>query len=44
MNENDYPDLVDWREADSRGRVNLGSDYKDKRVKIAVVEVDDADE
>lgn len=41
--EEDYPELVDWREADSRGRVNLGSEFVDKRVKIAVVEVEDTD-
>lgn len=39
--QDEHPELVDWREADNRGRVNLGSDFADKRVKIAVIEVAD---
>jgi hypothetical protein len=44
MSNDEYPELVDWRECDSRGRVNLGSEFKNKRVKIAVIEVEDTDD
>lgn len=36
----EYPELVDWRTADHRGRVNLGPEFAEKRVKIAVIEVE----
>jgi len=29
------------KKADSRGRITLGSDYADKKVKVAVLEVED---
>jgi len=35
----DYPEHIGWKNADERGRVNLGVEYADKRVKVAVVEV-----
>lgn len=36
--EVDVADLKD-RSADSRGRVNLGTDFSDREVRVAVVEV-----
>lgn len=36
--EVEVADLKD-RAADSRGRVNLGTDYSDREVRVAVVEV-----
>jgi len=38
---NELPDEIKELKADSRGRVNLGTDYADKTVKVAVLEVDD---
>lgn len=29
----------EFKQADSRGRITLGSDYADKKVKVAVLEV-----
>lgn len=39
-----YPDRIDTLKADGRGRVCLGTDYADRRVRVAVVEVLDGDE
>lgn len=40
----DFPKEILEREADSRGRVNLGMDYADTTVRVAVIEVvDDAE-
>lgn len=44
IDTDDYPELVDWRETDNRGRVNLGTEFANKRVKIAVIEVDGGDD
>jgi hypothetical protein len=33
------PDSVQERSADGRGRVNLGTEFADKRVEVAVLEV-----
>lgn len=35
----ELPEEIKTLEADHRGRVNLGTDYSDKTVKVAVVEV-----
>ena len=35
---------VEKRKADDRGRVTLGSEYADKTVTVAVVEVEDTEE
>ena len=35
----DLPDEIKTLEADARGRVNLGTDYSDETVRVAVVEV-----
>jgi len=43
MVEVDAADVVK-RDADSRGRVTLGSEFADETVTIAVVEVEDEDE
>lgn len=40
----DSPEFVDWREADSRGRVNIGTEFAGERVKIIVAEVEAEDE
>lgn len=32
---------IDERKADDRGRVTLGAEYADKRVTVAVLEVED---
>jgi len=37
----DLPDEIKKLQADERGRVNLGTDYKDETVRVAVVEVVD---
>lgn len=34
-------DIQDMKKTDSRGRINLGRDYANKRVKIAVLEVEE---
>lgn len=36
---NELPDEIKELAADSRGRVCLGTDYADKEVRVAVVEV-----
>jgi len=41
---NEFPDEVKKVKADSRGRVNIGTDYADKTVRVAVIEVVDGDE
>lgn len=38
--KSEYPEMVVWSSTDSRGRVNLGSEYADQQVKIAVLEVE----
>jgi len=39
------PDEIKELRADTRGRVNLGTDYADETVRVAIVEVvDDTDE
>jgi hypothetical protein len=35
------PDDIETKKADSRGRVTLGPEYADKRVRVAVLEVVD---
>jgi len=40
----DLPDEIKELKADHRGRVNLGSDYAGKTVRVAVIEVVDGDE
>jgi hypothetical protein len=44
VTDDEYPELVDWREADSRGRINLGSEFANKTVKVAVVEIEEPDD
>lgn len=34
-------DIQDEKKTDSRGRVNLGRDYADQRVKVAVLKTED---
>ena len=39
---NELPEEIKELKADSRGRVNLGTDYADETVRVAIVEtVDD---
>jgi len=38
------PDLVEKGETDSKGRINLGSEYSDKEVKVAVQVIGDKQE
>jgi len=38
MSESEYPELVIERQADDRGRVNLGVDYANTTVKVMVLE------
>lgn len=38
----ELPEEIKTLKADHRGRVNLGTDYADKEVKVAVVEVVEA--
>lgn len=38
---NELPQEIKTLEADHRGRINLGTDYSDATVKIAVLEVVD---
>jgi hypothetical protein len=39
------PEEIKELQADTRGRVNLGTDYKNQTVRVAIVEVvDDPDE
>jgi len=33
-------EIEDKKKTDSRGRVNLGTDYSDKEVKVAILEVE----
>jgi len=41
----ELPEGIKELKADGRGRVNLGTDYKNQTVRVAVVEVvDDTDE
>jgi len=35
----DLPEEIKKVKADERGRVNLGTDYADKEVRVAIVEV-----
>lgn len=35
----DLPDKIETLSADNRGRVNLGTEYADEKVRVAVVEV-----
>jgi len=42
--ESDYPQLVIERQADERGRINLGVDYAAETVKVAVLDSDDGAE
>lgn len=37
----DLPEEIKELNADSRGRVNLGTDYADSTVRVAVIEVVD---
>ena len=37
----EYPDEIKELKADNRGRVNLGTDYKNSTVRVAVLEVED---
>lgn len=37
----ELPDEIKTLQADHRGRVNLGTDYADKEVKIAVLDSED---
>lgn len=39
--ETDSDELHEELKADARGRINLGSDYAEKTVTVAVVEIDD---
>jgi hypothetical protein len=39
----DLPDEIKQLEADARGRVNLGPEYGDATVRVAVIEVVDDD-
>jgi len=38
---NELPEEMKRLKADSRGRVNIGTDYADKEVRVAVIEVVD---
>jgi len=38
------PDDADVYKADSRGRINLGTDYGDKEVEVAVLDVREKDD
>jgi hypothetical protein len=40
----DLPEQIKELQADSRGRVNLGTGYKNKTVRVAIVEVVNDDE
>ena len=41
----ELPDEIKELKADGRGRINIGTDYKNQTVRVAIVEVvDDADE
>lgn len=43
VEDDNYPEAVKTLKADDRGRVNLGTDYADDTVRVAVIEtVDDA--
>jgi len=35
----DFPEEIKTLKADHRGRVNLGTDYADAQVRVAIVEV-----
>lgn len=37
----EFPDEIKELSADARGRVTLGSEYRDKTVRVAVIEVVD---
>jgi hypothetical protein len=39
----ELPDEIKELKADSRGRINIGTDYADERVRVAIVEVVDDD-
>jgi len=39
----DYPNEIKELSADARGRVNLGPEYGDATVRVAVIEVVDTD-
>ena len=40
----ELPDEIKKLKADSRGRINLGPEYSDKTVRVAVIEEVDADD
>ena len=40
----EYPEEIKELKADNRGRVNLGTDYADKEVRVAILVVEDEDE
>jgi len=40
-NMTELPEEIKTVKADHRGRVNLGTDYADKEVRVAILEVDD---
>jgi len=41
----ELPEEIKELKADARGRINIGTDYADETVRVAIVEVvDDADE
>jgi hypothetical protein len=35
----DLPEEIKELKADARGRINIGTDYADERVRVAIVEV-----
>lgn len=37
----ELPEEIKTLKADSRGRINIGTDYADERVRVAIVEVVD---
>jgi hypothetical protein len=37
----DLPEEIKELKADARGRINIGTDYADKQVRVAIVEVVD---
>ncbi len=39
--EVENPILVDTFKTDSAGRINLGSDYGDKNIKVCVIRIED---
>jgi hypothetical protein len=39
----EFPEEIKELKADSRGRINIGTDYKNQTVRVAIVEVVDED-